>query len=253
MHTTPEFPELLRLIDERAEAFRAALSSAPDLNAQVPTCPDWTLRDLARHLGSVHRMWAAVVAAGPADTRPDQDIEPGPEDRQALVAWSAESTRALLDALREAGPDRGCWTWWDAWQSPRTAAGVARHQVQEAAVHTYDAQNVASTAPPLPPEAAVDGVEEFLATCCATTCPWPHQPASIDFHVTEGPAWRLTLSDAGAHVSPLPDHADSPTVSTRSTAGELVLALYNRLPFDALTIDGERQLLDQLKEWEPDY
>ncbi|WEP00502.1 hypothetical protein A6P39_004930 [Streptomyces sp. FXJ1.172] len=37
-----EFPVLLRLTDERSVAFRAAASSAPSLDVQVPTCPEWT-------------------------------------------------------------------------------------------------------------------------------------------------------------------------------------------------------------------
>lgn len=59
-------PVLLRLIDERSIAFRAAVMSAPGLELQVPTCPEWTLLDLAQHLGAVHRKWAATVNAGPA-------------------------------------------------------------------------------------------------------------------------------------------------------------------------------------------
>ncbi len=50
MHKTPEFPELLKLIDERSSVFRAVVQSAPDLGVQVRTCPEWTLLDLARHL-----------------------------------------------------------------------------------------------------------------------------------------------------------------------------------------------------------
>jgi hypothetical protein len=50
VHKTPEFPELLKLIDERSSVFRAVVQSAPDLGVQVPTCPEWTLLDLARHL-----------------------------------------------------------------------------------------------------------------------------------------------------------------------------------------------------------
>jgi hypothetical protein len=61
-----EFPVLLRLIDERSIAFRAAVMSAPGLELQVPTCPEWTLRGLARHLDKGHRRWAATVNAGPA-------------------------------------------------------------------------------------------------------------------------------------------------------------------------------------------
>jgi hypothetical protein len=52
----------------------------------------------------------------------------------------AASTQQLLDTLREAGSDRGCWTWWGTSQSPQNCGAVARHQLQEIAVHTYDAQ-----------------------------------------------------------------------------------------------------------------
>ncbi|MBR7838477.1 hypothetical protein KDL01_34745 [Actinospica durhamensis] len=51
MHNTPESPELLKMLDERSRAFRAAIESAPDLGAQVPSCPEWTLLELARHVG----------------------------------------------------------------------------------------------------------------------------------------------------------------------------------------------------------
>lgn len=65
MNPKLEFPDLLRLIDERSAAFRAAVAAAPSLDAQVPTCPEWTLMDLARHIGAGRRAWAATVAAGP--------------------------------------------------------------------------------------------------------------------------------------------------------------------------------------------
>ncbi len=133
MEKTLEFPVLLRLIDERSTAFRAAAMSAPGLELQVPTCPEWTLLDLVQHLGEVHRFWAAAVNAGPAAAPPaesaSEGVEAAPREREALLAWSAASTRQLLDALREAGPDRGCWTWWGASQSPQTSGAVARHQL----------------------------------------------------------------------------------------------------------------------------
>ncbi|MEV6180558.1 hypothetical protein [Streptomyces sp. NPDC052015] len=43
---------------ERSTAFRAAVSSASSLDAQVPTCPEWTLFDPVQHLGG-------GTAAGP--------------------------------------------------------------------------------------------------------------------------------------------------------------------------------------------
>ncbi len=267
MAETLEFPVLLRLIDERSVAFRTAVVSAPSLEVQVPTCPEWTLLDLVQHLGKGHRRGAATVAAGPADAPPAETASEGapaaPREREALLAWSAESTEQLLSALRESGPDRGCWTWWGGSQSPQTCGAVARHQLQEVAVHTYDAQITLGAAQPLPDEAALDGVDEFLSTCCAGTDAWPHEPSAVDYHATEGRSWRLWLFADGARTTHArtpgtmpataagqdPDVADA---SLRGTASELVLALYGRIPVDSLQLDGDRRLLDLLLAWDPD-
>lgn len=267
MAKTLEFPVLLRLIDERSVAFRAAVASAPSLEVQVPTCPEWTLLDLVQHLGKGHRRWAATVAAGPADAPPAETASEGaraaPREREALLAWSAESTEQLLGALRESGPDRGCWTWWGGSQSPQTCGAVARHQLQEVAVHTYDAQITLGAPQPLPDEAALDGVDEFLSTCCAGTYAWPHEPSAVDYHATEGRSWRLSLSADGVRTTRLPTHGTMPATaagedpdaadaSLRGTASELVLALYGRIPVDSLKLDGDRRLFDLLLAWDPD-
>ncbi|MEU3956207.1 maleylpyruvate isomerase family mycothiol-dependent enzyme [Streptomyces achromogenes] len=257
MEKTLEFPDLLRLIDERSAAFAAAVAAAPSLDARVPTCPDWTLFDLVRHLGEGRRKWAANVAAGPADAPPPQSVwgtPAAPREREALLDWWAASVRRLLDALRESGPDRGCWTWWGTSQSPQTTGAAARHQLQEIALHTYDAQITGCAAQPLPTEVALDGVDEFLSTCCATTSAWPHEPATVDYHATEGRSWRLMLSADGARPARLPEPGTAPAAdaSLRGTAGELVLVMYGRIPADSLKADGDRRLFDQLLAWDPD-
>ena len=261
MEKTLEFPDLLRLIDERSTAFRAAVSAAPSLDEQVPTCPEWTLFDLVQHLGEGRRRWAATVAAGPAAAPPARWGSEGVPE--ALLAWLAASTQQLLDALREAGPDRGCWTWWGTSQSPQTCGAVARHQLQEITVHTYDAQLTVGAPKPLPDEVALDGVEEFLSTCCATTSAWPHEPAAVDYHATEGRSWRLWLSADGARTARLPnpgtlpstaggEDRDAADASAQGAASELVLTLYGRVAVDSLKLDGERRLFDQLLAWDPD-
>lgn len=255
---------LLRLIDERSTAFRAAVASAPSLDVQVPTCPEWTLFDLAQHIGEGRRDWAATVAAGPAPAKSAAEGAPAaPREREALLAWLAESTERLLDALRKAGPDRGCWTWWDTSQSPQTSGAVARHQLQQLAVHTYDAQITVGAPQPLPAEVALDGVDEFLSTCVATTSAWPHEPAVVDFHASEGRSWRLSLSADGARTARLPgpgtisataadQDPDAANFSARGTADELVLILYDRIPINSLKLDGDRRIFDQLSAWDPD-
>ena len=254
MEKTLGFPDLLRLIDERSSAFRAAVAAAPSLDVQVPTCPEWTLFDLVQHLGEGRRAWAATVAAGPADAKSAAVGAPAaPREREALLAWLAASTQELLDALREAGPDRGCWTWWGPAQSPQTTGAVARHQLQEIAVHTYDAQLALGAPQPLPAEVALDGVEEFLSTCSATTSAWPHEPAAIDFRATEDRSWRLWLSADGAKAATAagedPAAADA---SAQGAASELVLVFYGRVPVDSLKLDGDRRLFDLLIAWEPE-
>jgi uncharacterized protein (TIGR03083 family) len=257
-----EFPDLLRLIDERSTAFRAAVAAAPSLDAQVPSCPEWTLFDLVKHLGGGDRFWAAIVGAGPADAPPAEATAERaalelPREREALLAWLAASTQLLLNALREAGPESGCWTWWPASQSPRTSGGVARHRTQETAVHTYDAQLTGGAPQPLPVELALDGVEEFLFTVCATPSAWPHKPTAFDFHAAEGRSWRLTVDGDGARATRIPaptaatgEAMDAAGASVHGTASELVLYLYDRTPADS--VHGDAGLLDLLRAWEPE-
>ena len=274
MEQTLEFAELVRLMDERSTAFRAAVAAAPGLDVQVPTCPEWTVFDLVQHLGEGRLRWAATVAAGPADGPPTMPAAVVPREREALLAWFAAATVELLDALRAAGPDRGCWTWWGDSQSPPTTGAVARHQLQQVAVHTYDAQVAAGVPEPLPAEVALDGVDEFLTTCVATTSAWPHKPAIIDYHAAEGRSWRIRLSADGARTALLPAGEGSDAASEAAseaasdaaseaaseaadvtawgTAHELVMFCYGRILMDSLRIEGDRQIFDQLIAWEPE-
>ncbi|GFJ83910.1 hypothetical protein Phou_080900 [Phytohabitans houttuyneae] len=72
MHRILTFPDHLRLINERSNAFRAAVSAAPSLDLRVPTHPERTLFDLVQHVGMGRRKSAAIIAAGPADAPPDK-------------------------------------------------------------------------------------------------------------------------------------------------------------------------------------
>jgi hypothetical protein len=64
---TLAFADLLRLMQERSTAFQAAVATAPSLDVQVPTCPEWTLLDLAQHLVEGRHTWAATGDRGILD------------------------------------------------------------------------------------------------------------------------------------------------------------------------------------------
>ncbi|MEE4542596.1 maleylpyruvate isomerase family mycothiol-dependent enzyme [Streptomyces sp. V4-01] len=247
-----EFSALLHLIDECSAAFRGAVAAAPGVDAPVPSCPEWTLSDLVHHLGTGQRWWAAIVAAGPAEAPPAKDVARVPREREALLAWYAESNELLLSALREAGPERACWTWWGAGVSPANAWGVARRRVHEVLVHTYDAQLAAGTVRPMPADVAIDGVAEFLDTCNSTPAAWPHEAATIHYHATEGRSWLLTLDATGAWPAPLTDDAAPASASATGTAEQLLLLVWGRLTLSDLTIEGDPRVFEQLIAWEPE-
>jgi uncharacterized protein (TIGR03083 family) len=238
------FPELLSLIDERSAALRDAVAAASDLGAPVPGCPEWSLTDLVTHLGRVQRWWSVVVRAGAADGPPAFDDAAPAGD---LLEWSAESTRLLLAALGEVGPDQPCWTWWPLSEALQTAGAVARHQVQEAAVHAYDAQETVGKAEPIPATVAVDGVGEFLLVTYGAEGPWPHRPARVIFTASEGPSWTLDLTPSGARLDPAP--SGDPVATVRGPASDILLALYGRIPLAALRIDGAPEVVEQLQAW----
>jgi hypothetical protein len=121
--------------------------------------------------------------------------------------------------------------------------------VQEAAVHAFDAQETIGKAEPLPGAVAVDGVAEFLAVGLGSMGEWPHRPARVVFSATDGPSWTVDLTPAGAVLAPAA--AGEPVATVHAPASELVLALYGRVPFDDLRVDGDRSVLTELRGWTP--
>jgi len=247
MTDTPPYGELLTLIEDRSAALRDAAAAAPDLTGRVPGCPDWTLDDLVFHISGVQRFWAVAVSLA------DASAPPGPEHRGELeppgdiLEWCDESTRLLLAALRDADPGAPCWAWWAASGAPLTAGAVARHQVQEAAVHARDAQETIGKPEPLPAAVAVDGLAEFLSVGLASQGAWPHSPARIAFAAVDGPTHVVDLSPSGVAVDPA--GSGPPLATVYASANDLVLALYDRVPFADLRIDGDRQVLTDLRAW----
>jgi uncharacterized protein (TIGR03083 family) len=218
----PTRDELVAWIADESEAFARTLE--PDaLDNQVPSCPDWKLRDLTAHLGRVQRFWAATVMRA-EDVEP-QFLDPGvqPPATGDIAAWMRASTRALLDALRTTPWNAPAWTWW---RDDRTVGAIARHQVQEAAVHRWDAQLAIGTPAPLPRALADDGVDEMLWIARQL-----RDPAPITFHATDtGNTYAVGEGDALATVS--------------ATASDLVLLMYGRRALDDVHVHGDRARLE---------
>ncbi|MGW6012136.1 maleylpyruvate isomerase family mycothiol-dependent enzyme [Streptomyces sp. NPDC055210] len=245
MPQTPSFEDLLTLIEDRSAALRGSVAGSPDLDVRVPSCPDWSLRELVEHVIQVHRFWAAAVAAGPSEKPPAVAADDAlPVD---LSARSAAATEELIAALRAAGPAVDCWTWWGDSDVPENSGSVARHQVQEAAVHAFDAQLAAGTPAPVPAVVALDGIAEFIGVSHGTAGSWPHGPARIGLYATEGESWILDITESGSHV--VTDDGRAADATLHGSASELLLTLHGRVPLDTARAEGNRTTLENLLNW----
>lgn len=244
------FPDMLALIEDRSAAVRDAAAQA-GMRAQVPGCPDWRVADLVTHLGQVHLFWAAAVAAGPAQDPPADDLIGDREPHGELLAWSAEATAKLTSALSDAGPNRICWTWWEEFDlAPNTSAAIARHQVQEAAVHAFDAQQAAGHGLPLPDPVAADGVHEYITVELPTNGPWPYEPATVILETGPGGTWLLDLGPLGVRVLEGDVHGHvKPTAIVTADPSDMILAFYRRDTVHDLQIDGDAELVPELISW----
>src|SRR5262249_5350122 len=143
--------------------FWDAVGSSGDLQARVPSCPDWTVKDLAQHLTSVHIGWAEIVEH-PTDDPTEAFTTAAATrresaDTEALVARGRQAMQRSPEVLASADPQQRPWTW----AAQQDVAFTPRHQVQEAAIHRWDAQTAAGSAvDSIAPDVAADSIDEFL-------------------------------------------------------------------------------------------
>jgi uncharacterized protein (TIGR03083 family) len=210
-----------------------------DLEARVPGCPDWALRDLVLHLGEVQRFWAGNVKHARVDEPWPEEALPSPPDAD-LAAWMRAGTDALLTALDQTGDDGPCWTWWG---EPATAGAVGRHQVQEAAVHRWDAESALGAPQPLDTDVAGDGVAEFLSVMAGLDA--AVEPDTILLVATDTDG-RWTIGPGSGAAGPPAD--GQPKATVRASVSDLVLLLFGRIPASAVEIEGDQSLVALLLE-----
>ncbi|MFH8989801.1 maleylpyruvate isomerase family mycothiol-dependent enzyme [Streptomyces sp. NPDC017940] len=227
--------EHIEVLDREGTLLASAAQEA-GLDATVPTCPDWRVRDLLRHTGAVHRWAAGFVAEGHPAPRP---IREAPDlDDAALLDWFREGHAGVVAALREAPDDLECWSFLPA-ASP--LAFWARRQANETAVHRYDAESARGGSPtPVGTEFAADGIDELLRGL--------HGRAKSRMRTDVPRVLRIRTTDAGA-VWTVRLSEDIPVTESGGTApadcevagpaGQLYLALWNREPFPQVTGDAE--------------
>jgi uncharacterized protein (TIGR03083 family) len=230
----------------------AGIASGLDPTRRVPTCPEWTVRDLVTHVGRGHRSATTVVEerlTGP----PSFSTADAPDDPAAWGEWLTSGAGALVAAIRAAGADQPVWTW----QRDRTAAFWLRRLLHDELVHRFDVEFTAGGPGPVAADLAADGVSDVLETA-ATLSRYTSRPTpfvalagageTLRFAATDHPAvWIAERTPEGVTWRPGDGAA---AVTVRAPARELLLLLNRRLdPGHAeIEVTGDRALLDHWYE-----
>jgi uncharacterized protein (TIGR03083 family) len=228
-----------------------------DLDRPVPTCPGWTFRQLATHLGRGHRWAAQIVATRAAEPIPMREVADGklPEDPARHASWLNAGAEQVVEAVTAADGDL---VWTLTGMGP--ASFWARRRAHEAAVHLADAQLAVGRDVDLPPDLAADGVDEWLALIAAGparggAAELRGDGQTLHFHATDPGLsstgeWLVTLTPSGVAV----EHGHGKAgVAVRGPAASLLLVLTRRLPPSgpAVEILGEQALLTRWLQHTP--
>ncbi|HVT22287.1 MAG TPA: maleylpyruvate isomerase family mycothiol-dependent enzyme [Mycobacteriales bacterium] len=235
---TPSYAALVTSVRREGEALLSAARSDAS-ETPVPTCPGWTIADLAAHVWQVYANVTLYVSTR-ATERAEQLPERPAGDPVELLAGQLD---ALVAALSDCPPDTPIWTW--VFDAPDSATFWARRMAHESAVHRFDAQNARGIREPVDDELAGDGIDELIDVVAPriysrdeVTGP----TGTIALRASDGDSWRLELSPDGVRRSEL---VEAPQVTASGTKSALLLALYGRVPWTSLELDGDVTLLNQ--------
>ena len=209
-----------------------ALAAGPR-EARVPSCPDWSVADLAEHVGRFTGFWAHVLCEGTGRPKPPAPDMPTEGD---LAEWYRPLVDALVAELRATPPETEVWTWKPDEQTP---AFIARRTTHELAVHRVDAQLARGSHTPIDPAVAVDGIDEALMLAGVAGLRGDGQ--TLHLHATDrDEEWLLTLAPSGLEVERAHRKAD---LALRGAVSDLELVLYHRPPVGPVEHLGDDEAL----------
>jgi len=248
--------------DEFLAEIRSSAGTLADIirteNPELPiaTCPDWSLGDLAAHLGRVHR-WAAEIVRTRAAQRipfgavPDSQY---PAEPAAQADWVMAGAERMIAAVTDAASA-------EVWAFGRMAPATfwASRQAHETMMHRADAELAAGRAVVLDSVLAADGIDEWLSLVADPGYGQVSPGASV---LPPGAVLRLHAADAGdgrgdrdgardwlvsadADGITVRDGNGPADVTVAGRADRLLLVLVRRLPPDEenIRVTGDPALL----------
>jgi uncharacterized protein (TIGR03083 family) len=241
-----EHGRLLSVLD--ADFTRLRRLAQRDLTAPVPNCPEWTVDDLARHVGLVylHKVECMREQKAPAAWPP-----PELADAPALALLDRAYPELLAEfAARK--PEDATHTWYGPDQ---TVGFWIRRMAQETVIHRVDAeQSLGEPVAEIPADLALDGIDEVLVCFLAyASRTWPEDFAGIlperealpvEVRPDGGPGWLVRAAPDGVGVERLAP--DAPAAAMISGAPDAVLLWLWRRAEAGVTRSGDLTEIDRL-------
>jgi uncharacterized protein (TIGR03083 family) len=240
-----EIGDHISAIQQDGTALAAAAGRA-GLDAAVPSCPDWRVRDLLRHQGYVHR-WATGYVANPQLRQVPRMTEAellaaGPDDED-LLDWFRAGHGALVETLQTADPAVRCWTFLPA---PSPLAFWARRQAHETAIHRADAELAAGERAAYRSEFATDGIDELIMGFFGRgRADFEPGPALQVEAADTGAKWLVTLTADRSRAARVRRGAGVADCTVTGAACALYLLLWNRASVaeDGIAVTGDPGVL----------
>jgi uncharacterized protein (TIGR03083 family) len=219
---------------EENRAF-AELFGDVDESTPVPTCPEWNLKQLFRHVGRGDRWAAQIVHDRREDYLDPRTVEGGkpPPDPADAISWLHGGAQRLLDAVEQTGVQTPVWTF----LGPRPANWWIRRRLHEVAVHRADAAIAVGGEFTLEAAVAADGITEWLERVAVQAgskgAPLPLADGNtLHLHATDpdlGEAGEWTVAVDQGRITWSHEHGKG-SAALRGGATELLLAILRRRP-----------------------
>ncbi len=229
------------------------VAAAADPNARVPSCPDWTVADLVRHVGMVYLDKVGAMRTGKES---NQWPLPGTEAEEPLPLLDRAYAELTAEFATRA-PESPSYTWFEPDQ---TVGFWIRRMAQETVIHRVDAELGAGVPiAAIPDDLARDGVDEFLVAFVAyQSRAWPDYFAET-LASADGRAVRLEANGSAWLVRPTTEEVEVAAVDGSETVGastaavvrgepkDLLLWVWNRTGDDAVIITGAPDAVTRLR------
>lgn len=242
-HALVDHQEHCAALETEIERFAEVYALAPPALA-VPSCPGWSVDDVALHLGTVQR-WAERLVRLLAPRRIPSDamnLDLGP----VSASWLRQGGNQLLSTLRAGDPDAPMW----AWGADQHLRFWSRRQLHETLVHRMDIELASGVSPHVEATIASDALDEFLVNLppAARFSPLVRDIRGhgevLEVKANDVAAtWTLRLVPDGFELLDGPVTGDS---LVSGTALDLLLVFYRRrsLATSSITCDGDLDLIE---------